>query len=208
MNASQTPPTVFLVDDDSSVRAALTRGLMAEGFEVRSWPTADAFLDDHDPEVPGCLVADVTMPGINGLELQSLLAKSGCFRPIVFITGNGNIPMSVQAMRAGAVTFMPKPVRLADLSAAIREAFERDAEMRLRHRSRAAVESRLTALTAREREVLKLVVAGKMNKQIAAELGAAEKTIKVHRGRVMAKMQVRSVAELVTLATQAEPARH
>lgn len=202
INRCEAVPTVFLVDDDSAVRTALTRGLNAEGFAVRSWDSADAFLADHDPDAPGCLVADVTMPGTNGLELQSVLTRSGCIRPIVFITANGNIPMSVHAMRAGAVTFLPKPVRLAELVNAIREAFERDASMRRSRASRALVESRLTALTAREREVLNLVVAGKMNKQIAAELGAAEKTVKVHRGRVMTKMQVRSVAELVRLAAQ------
>jgi FixJ family two-component response regulator len=193
---------VFLVDDDPAICRALSRGLTAEGFAVRCWESARAFLDEHDPAAPGCLLADVAMPGINGLELQELLATSGCARPIVFITGRGSIPMSVQAMRAGAVNFLPKPVRLAELVAAIREAFERDARIRERNAHRAALEARLTALTTREREVLALVVAGKMNKQIAAELGAAEKTIKVHRGRVMRKMQVRSVAELVTLTSE------
>jgi FixJ family two-component response regulator len=195
-------PTVFLVDDDASVRTAFTRGLTAEGFAVRSWESADAFLRDHDPAEPGCLVADVTMPGTTGLELQSLLATSGCTRPIVFVTAHGNVPMSVQAMRAGAVTFLPKPVRLAELSAAIREACERDRVNRQRSARREAVQTRFRCLTAREREVLALVVAGKMNKQIAAELGAAEKTVKVHRGRVMSKMRVRSVAELVSLTSQ------
>jgi FixJ family two-component response regulator len=195
-------PSVFLVDDDAAICRALSPGLTAEGFTVRCWNSARAFLDEHDPTAPGCLVTDVAMPGVNGLELQKLLATSGCARPIVFITGRGSIPMSVQAMRAGAVNFLPKPVRLAELVAAIREAFDRDARVRQLGAQRAAVESRLTALTTREREVLDLVVAGKMNKQIAAELGAAEKTIKVHRGRVMRKMQVRSVAELVTLTAE------
>jgi FixJ family two-component response regulator len=203
----QNPSKVFLIDDDASIRTALTRGLSAEGFQVQSFDSADAFLAEHDPTLPGCLVADVTMPGINGLELQKLLATSGCSRPIVFITGNGNVAMSVQAMRAGAVTFLPKPVRLAELVAAIREALERDRETREVRASRAEVEARLSALTAREREVLDLVIVGKMNKQIAAALGAAEKTVKVHRGRVMNKMKVRSVAELVTLTTQAGEAQ-
>jgi FixJ family two-component response regulator len=136
---------------------------------------------------------------MSGLELQSLLSTRGCARPIIFVTAKGSIPMSVQAMRAGAVTFLPKPVRLAELVAAIREAFERDRRCREEQAARSDVEARLTALTSREREVLSLIVMGKLNKQIAAELGAAEKTIKVHRGRVMAKLQVRSVAELVTL---------
>jgi FixJ family two-component response regulator len=166
------------------------------------WQTADAFLDEHDPEAPGCLVADVAMPGTNGLELQARLSACGCIRPVVFVTAHGSIPMSVQAMRAGAVTFLSKPVRLVELVQAVREAFEKDHTLREARAIRAALEARLTALTAREREVLDLVVVGKMNKQIAAELGAAEKTIKVHRGRVMSKMHVRSVAELVTLTSQ------
>ena len=202
MSRPEPPPTVFLVDDDAAVRSALKRGLAASGFSVRAWASADAFLAEHDPELPGCLVADVAMPGMSGLELQSVLAARGCLRPIVFVTARGSIPMSVQAMRAGAVTFLSKPVRLADLVAAVREAFERDRRVREEQRMRSDVESRLTALTAREREVLELIVVGKLNKQIAAALGAAEKTIKVHRGRVMAKLQVRSVAELVTLTAR------
>src|SRR5262245_40610283 len=149
---NQEPATVFLVDDDASVRTAFTRGLTAEGFTVRSWDSADAFLRDHDPSEPGCLVADVTMPGTTGLELQALLANSGCARPIVFVTAHGNVPMSVQAMRAGAVTFLPKPVRLAELAAAIREACERDRMNRQRSARREAVQTRFRCLTARERE--------------------------------------------------------
>jgi FixJ family two-component response regulator len=174
-----------------------------EGFCTRAWQSADEFLDEHDPDAPGCLVTDVAMPGRSGLELQAELAARGCSRPIVFVTAHGSIPMSVRAMRAGAVTFLPKPVRLTDLVEAVREAFEKDRASREDRASRADVRARLTALTPREREVLELVVAGKMNKQIAAQLGAAEKTIKVHRGRVMSKMHVRSVAELVTLTSQA-----
>ena len=142
------------------------------------------------------------MPGMSGLELQSVLAARDCRRPIVFVTAKGSIPMSVQAMRAGAVTFLAKPVRLAELVAAIREALERDCRDREEQAYVSDVESRLTALTSREREVLALIVVGKLNKQIAAELGAAEKTVKVHRGRVMAKLHVRSVAELVTLTSR------
>jgi FixJ family two-component response regulator len=196
-------PTVFLVDDDASIRVALRRGLTAEGFQVRTYDSADAFLAEHDPQMPGCLIADVALPGMSGLELQSHLATRGCARPIIFVTGKGSIPMSVQAMRAGAVTFLPKPVRLVELVTAVREAFERDRRCRDEEAERSEVESRLQALTTREREVLELIVVGKLNKQIAAELGAAEKTIKVHRGRVMAKLNVRSVAELVTLTSRA-----
>ena len=196
-------PTVHLVDDDAAVRIALSRALGAEGFQVSTWPSADAFLAGYVPDKPGCLVADVAMPGTNGLQLQQLLGAGDRSLPIVFITGNANIRMSVQAMRAGAVTFLPKPVRLAELCAAVREAFDRDRVARQKRATRAALQSRLAALTARERQVFELVIAGKMNKQIAAQLGAAEKTVKVHRGRVMTKMRVRSVAELVTLATRA-----
>lgn len=203
MNDIETNSTVYLVDDDPSVRNALTRALTAEGFHVVSWASADAFLAEYDPEKPGCLVADVTMPGTDGLQLQALLTASDRSLPIVFITGNANVRMSVQAMRAGAVTFLPKPVRLAELAGAVREGLERDQSLRQRRATRTAIQSRLAALTARERQVFDLVVAGKMNKQIAAQLGAAEKTVKVHRGRVMFKMRVRSVAELVTLASQA-----
>ena len=202
MTGTRPEPAVFLVDDDATVRAALRRGLAAEGFRVCLFESADAFLAGHDPEAPGCLVADVAMPGMSGLELQSLLAARGSARPIIFITGRGSIPMSVQAMRAGAVTFLSKPVRLEELAAAVREALERDRRSRAEQAERRAVESRLQALTSREREVLALIVVGKLNKQIAAELGAAEKTIKVHRGRVMAKLNVRTVAELVNLTAR------
>lgn len=207
MTAQDDKPSVFLVDDDPGVRTALTRGLTAEGFGVRSWESADAFLREHEPDSPGCLVADIAMPGVDGLELQSRLSMSGCDRPIVFVTGRGSIPMSVRAIRAGAVNFLSKPVRLTDLVAAVREALEQDRMARAARTRRAAMQARLKLLTAREREVLDLVIAGKLNKQIAAELGAAEKTIKVHRGRVMLKMQARSVAELVTLASLAMQGR-
>jgi FixJ family two-component response regulator len=202
MRSSSPEPIVFVVDDDASIRTAMRRGLAAAGFAVRTFASADAFLAAHDPDEPGCLVADVAMPGMSGLELQSVLAARGSARPIIFVTARGSIPMSVQAMRAGAVTFLPKPVRLGDLLAAVLEAFERDRQRRRADAQRNDVENRLMSLTTREREVLELIVIGRLNKQIAAELGAAEKTIKVHRGRVMAKLQVRSVAELVTLTAQ------
>jgi FixJ family two-component response regulator len=195
-------PVVFLVDDDAGARRALRRGLLAAGLPVIASESADDFLAVHEPSQPGCLVTDVAMPGMSGLELQALLKSRGCIRPTIFVTAQGNIPMSVQAMRAGAVTFLPKPVRLADLLAAVQEAFALDARLRAEQAVRADVASRMQALTAREREVLAGVVTGKLNKQIAAELGAAEKTIKVHRGRVMSKLQVRSVAELVHLTAR------
>ena len=203
MTRSNREPVVYVVDDDASIRTAMRRGLVAAGFAVRAFESADAFLTAHDPEVPGCLVTDVAMPGMSGLELQSVLANRGCARPIIFVTARGSIPMSVQAMRAGAITFLPKPVRLGELLAAVLEALDRDRQCRKADAQRNDVETRLMALTSREREVLELIIIGRLNKQIAAELGAAEKTIKVHRGRVMAKLQVRSVAELVTLTSQA-----
>jgi FixJ family two-component response regulator len=202
MTLSMSKPAVFLVDDDAGARRALRRGLLAAGLQVIACESADAFLAIHEPAQPGCLVTDVAMPGMNGLELQALLKSRGCTRPTIFVTAQGNIPMSVQAMRAGAVTFLPKPVRLAELVAAVQEAFALDARLRTEQADRTDIALRLGALTAREREVLTGVVTGKLNKQIAAELGAAEKTIKVHRGRVMSKLQVRSVAELVHLTAR------
>src|SRR4029079_3556152 len=157
MNDNESTPTVYLVDDDASVRSALTRALNAEGFHVMSWASADAFLAEYDPEKAGCLVADVAMPGTDGLQLQSLLSASDRSLPIVFITGNANIRMSVQAMRAGAVTFMPKPVRRAELAAAVREALERDQTSRQKRATRSAIQARLAALTARERHGVDLV---------------------------------------------------
>lgn len=202
MTTITTQPVVFLVDDDANARRALGRAMNACGHAVIDCRSADEFLAVHEPSQPGCLVTDVAMPGMDGLELHALLKSRGCIRPTIFVTARGNIPMSVQAMRAGAVTFLAKPVRLDELVAAVQEAFALDARLRTEHAERSDIESRMSALTAREREVLARVVTGKLNKQIAAELGTAEKTVKVHRGRVMSKLQVRSVAELVTLTAR------
>jgi FixJ family two-component response regulator len=192
-------PVVFLLDDDRSIVEALGRVLRAEGFPVRTWTSALEFLEEHEPDVPGCLVADVLMPHLSGLELQRALQDCGSHRPIVFITGQGDIPMSVRAMKAGAVTFLSKPVARIELLAAVREAIEKDAAFREASHERIAIQSRVESLTPRELQVLHLVTRGLLNKQIAAQLGAAEKTIKVHRARVMQKMQVRSAAALVGL---------
>jgi RNA polymerase sigma factor (sigma-70 family) len=200
--------TVFLIDDDASVRRSLARALLLEGFNVQAWESALAFLSEHDPFAPGCLVLDVAMPGMTGIELQRLLGGSGSSRPIVFITGKGDIATSVAAMRAGAVTYLAKPVRIADLAAAVREALQRDTEERQSRERCAQIRAWLAALTARERQVLDLVLAGKLNKQIGAELGVAEKTVKVHRGRVMRKMHARSVAELARLTLAANRVEH
>ena len=195
--------TIFLVDDDPPVVRALERLLRAAGYEVRGFLTSQAFLEQHDPAVPGCAVLDIAIDGTTGLELQRLLAASGCDRPIVFLTGRGDIPMSVRAMRAGAVSFLTKPVQAGELLEAIHFALEGDRKARAARGKLAAIERRVATLTSREREVLRHVIAGRLNKQIAADLGTAEKTIKVHRGRVMEKMGARSVAELVRTCDQA-----
>jgi FixJ family two-component response regulator len=196
--------TVFLVDDDASVVKALSRLLRAKGYDVQPFTSSQAFLDDHDAAVPGCAVLDVGMPGVNGLDLQHALTLAVSQpRPIIFLTGKGDIPTSVRAMRAGAVDFLTKPVDGGALLAAIARAADQDAKSRHDHAALTAIQVRLLSLTPREREVLAHVVAGKLNKQIAADLGTVEKTVKVHRSRMMEKMGVRSVADLVRLAERA-----
>lgn len=198
-----TKPTVFVVDDTASVRKAIERVLGAAGLQVASFDSARAFLDAYDPASDGCLVLDVKMPGMDGLALRDLLAARGCVLPIVFLTGHGDIPMSVQAMKLGAADFLTKPVDANRLLASIREAFEKCRLAREQRSARATIEDHLASLTAREREVLAHLIGGKLNKQVAFDLGTVEKTIKVHRARVMRKMQVRSVAELVRLCEAA-----
>jgi FixJ family two-component response regulator len=196
--------TVFLVDDDPGVLKSLTRLLQTLGYEVEAFSSSEEFLSLHDPSVPGCAVVDVAMPGMNGLQLQAALSTGDIPRPVTFITGVGDIPMSVRAMQAGAVDFLTKPLNDKDLLAAIVRAAESDAKVRQRRRDLASINARLATLTPREREVLTHVVAGRLNKQIAFELGTVEKTIKVHRSRMMAKIGVRTVAELVRFVQQAE----
>jgi FixJ family two-component response regulator len=190
---------IWIVDDDRGVLQALQRLLRAEGFETRAFPHAAAFFEAHDLSVPGCAVIDLGLPDLDGLALQQRLAAEGRSRPVVFLTGQGSIPAAVQAMRSGAVDFLTKPVEATALLAAIRAGLARDADTRTREDAEAQQRSRLASLTPREREVMDEVIAGRLNKQIADRLGAAEKTIKVHRGRVMRKMGVHSVAELVTI---------
>ena len=191
---------MFVVDDDPSVLRALTRLFTAAGFKARAFASPAAFLEQHDSAAPGCLVLDVALPGLDGLQLQQALTASGCARPIVFITGRGDIPTSVRAMKGGAVDFLTKPVRDEDLLTAVRSAIEADRLAREAQVEMDALRQRLATLTPREREVLVHVVAGRLNKQIAADLGTVEKTIKVHRARVMEKMAVRSLADLVRIA--------
>lgn len=195
--------TVYLVDDDTRVLKALSRLLRANGYEVQPYTSPREFLDRHDPALPGCAVIDVSMPGLDGLELQSLLTAKGTKRPVIFLTGKGDVPTSVRAMKAGAVDFLTKPVRDRDLLDAIARAQEADAKARQVTAELAAVEARIATLTPREREVLPHVVAGRLNKQIAGDLGTVEKTIKVHRARMMEKLGVRTVADLVRLAEKA-----
>lgn len=200
MQGTAETPTVFIVDDDASVRAALARLMRTAGWHAEACASAREFIERYDRERPGCLVLDVSMPEVDGLELQGQLRELGDTVPIVFLSGHADIAMTVAAMRAGAVNFLTKPVSGRQLVDAVREATARDV---VRRRERAAHEqarARLASLSAREREVLERVVAGRLNKQIAAELGTAEKTIKVHRARVMEKMHAASLAELVRLA--------
>ena len=200
---SDPAPTVYLVDDDVSVLRGLGRLLAAAGMKVAAFDSPREFLGGLDPAAAGCLVLDVAMPGLNGLELQQALAAKGSVLPIVFLTGRGDIPISVEAMKRGAADFLTKPVDDEELLAAIRNAFERNRASRRAREERAQIEERLARLTAREREVLERVVTGRLNKQIAAELGTVEKTIKVHRAHVMQKMGVRTLAELVRLSGRA-----
>lgn len=199
--------TVYLVDDDAGVRKALSRLLRAKGYEVQSYVSAQEFLERHDPAAPGCAVLDVAMPDLDGLALQQALTTGGSHRPVVFITGKGDIPTSVRAMKAGALDFLTKPVREKDLLDAIQRAETRDAELRLLHSELDSIQARINTLTPREREVFTHVVAGRLNKQIAGELGTVEKTIKVHRSRMMEKLGLRTVADLVRMAEKAQMSR-
>lgn len=193
---------VYVVDDDESMRKALSRLLGAAGFEVRAYASAGEFLLEPPGDRPGCILLDVRMPGPSGLDLQAALAKLDRALPVVFLTGHGDIPMSVRAMKAGAVDFLTKPVKKTALLSAVESALARDAEKRAARKQLQALRSRYDSLTPRERDVFAQVVAGKLNKQIAADLGATERTVKAHRAHVMQKMQVGSLAELVQVADQ------
>jgi FixJ family two-component response regulator len=201
INTSHPPPgTVFLLDDEPGMLKALTRLLKAEGFTVRAFTSAKAFLESYQPEALSCLVLDVAMPELDGLELQQRLTRAGILLPTVFLTGHGDIPMSVQAIKAGALDFLTKPVKDVDLLRAVRAALQRAAEQREIIAATALLRQRYSSLTAREREVMAHVVAGELNKQVADALGIGEHTIKVHRSRVMDKMGVQSLADLVRAA--------
>jgi FixJ family two-component response regulator len=195
--------TVFVVDDDPAVLRGLARLLAAAGYRTQTFGSPEEFLSRHDPVEPGCAVFDVAMPEVDGLALQQQLFDSGVERPIIFVTGKGDIPTSVRAMKAGAVDFLTKPVSGDALLAAIEHARQIDAQARQARSETASIEARLATLTPREREVLQHVVAGRLNKQIAGDLGTVEKTIKVHRGRMMSKLGVRTVQDLFPLAERA-----
>jgi FixJ family two-component response regulator len=190
-------PVIHLVDDDEAVLRALRRLLAAGGHRCEAHLTAEAFLARHDPEEPGCAIVDLGLPGMDGFGLQEQLSAGGIIRPVIFLTGIGDIPASVRAMKAGAVDFLTKPVDGATLLSAIEQALARDDMARAARAEGNVVRLRLARLTPREREVLEGVIAGRLNKQIAGDLGTAEKTVKVHRGRMMKKMGVRTVADLV-----------
>ena len=193
--------TVFLVDDDASVRRALMRLIKSAGHQVQAFSSAREFLDTVPQTAgPACLVLDIRMPGLSGIDLQRQLQATSHTLPIIFITGHGDIPMSVKAIKAGAVDFLPKPVKDTDLLRAIEQAVARSVDDRAERDELEDIQRRVEKLTPREREVMALVVRGLLNKQIAFELGTVEKTIKVHRARVMKKMQVGSLAELVRVA--------
>lgn len=203
-NATQmsTPatPTVFVIDDDAAVRMSVQGLLKTEGLRSEGFATPEEFLNSNHLDSPGCLVLDVRLRGASGLDVQRKLSEMGRQIPIVFITGHGDIPMSVKAMKSGAVQFLTKPFRDQDLLDAVHEALERDRARRLQHGEIAVLQGRYATLTTREREVMSLVVSGLLNKQIASELGTSEITIKTHRSQVMRKMQAGSLADLVRAA--------
>ena len=192
--------TTFLVDDDPAVLRSITRLLKAAGYKTKSYSSPQKFLSSHDPSIPGCAIIDLVMSEIDGLNVQQALIDAGSERPIIFLTGQADISSSVKAMKAGAVDFLTKPVKRDALFSALNHAAEKDAVSRQKRKEYRSIGARLATLTHREREVLEHVIAGRLNKQIAASLGTVEKTVKVHRGRMMAKLGVRCVADLVRLA--------
>lgn len=197
--ADNNEPIVMVVDDDPSVRRALINLFESVGLRVAAFGSAPEILQSKPPEVPSCLVLDIRLPGLSGLDLQADLAKANIHTPIIFITGHGDIPMTVRAMKSGAVDFLTKPMRDQDILDAVQAAIQRDRKRREIEKMVSNVRSRFESLTPRERDVLSLVASGKMNKNVAAELGLAEITVKIYRGQIMRKMGAKSLAELVKM---------
>jgi FixJ family two-component response regulator len=196
------PPLIHVVDDDDSLRSALQRLLSAAGYRVRAYASAGEFLLDPPADAPGCLLLDLRMPGPSGLDLQEALARHGIGLPVIFLTGHGDLATGVRAMKAGAVDFLVKPVEREPLLGAVARALERDGAQRAARGADAELRARFAQLTAREREVFELVVAGRLNKQIAGALGVAERTVKAQRAQVMAKLGAANAAELGRIAAQ------
>jgi FixJ family two-component response regulator len=201
-------PTVFIIDDDASVREAIQDLVESVNLRAESFATAQGFLSGERRDGPSCLVLDVRLPDASGLDLQQELSRAGVRIPIIFITGHADIPMTVKAMKSGAIEFLTKPFREQDLLDVIHRALKRDRGVREKHRQLAELQKRYSTLSARECEVMRLVASGLLNKQIAAELGASETTVKIHRGRAMQKMQAKSLPDLVRMADRLKISSH
>ncbi len=200
---SDTSPIVFVVDDDDAVRDSLMDLVDSVGLNARAFASAKEFLDDFDASIPGCLVLDIRMPGMSGLDLQDRLVELGSKLPIVFITGHGDIPMAVRAVQRGAIDFIQKPFRDQELLDKVNQALKISSQKLKVHEAQQEIEERIAALTGRERQVMEMIVSGKANKVIALDLGLSQRTVELHRARVMEKMSARSLADLVRMVTRA-----